>query len=1014
MLQLSMRLRDQFLKILFLLLVIEVPAYHLFANENAIPPGPVSVLEIKKDFYPMLSETIRDPDLEERNRSHAQLKILMNQLKMYRTWIRQKGNSQNDYRKKEYLGVLIRLAWYWNDKLNQEKMKQNSQMSEKITNTIGRYHHKIRSYGKSVYRSSKSQSIKQWVKFQVALIDYLDENRRQHSMKWLRQLSRGKFSAKQRKLIQLALDLGDSYYGDVAAKKRAIRSLRMSQNTLPKKQSFLAHLAMSKLLSDQKGDALSQKERLEFAGHLKLVSSLCHNLPGVLNSEIFKFSLGLWVKITDPNTDWGRPPFRMDCFKNLSEVWPVQERIALQFWGKGQFNMAKKVYLNLAKKYHKSEERVPYQERAIDLYRLIYEQDQNPFPFQEILAEMSQKYSGHFFGVKILNMHFRLVMNEIRRGLQVKKDGDLSGIRTLVQNYIKNEKADFRTTKLQVLLSELYMKRRLYAQASKVYGTLFRDSEGDHKRLYLTRQIAAQAKVANWDTQNPWIFTKRKEQSEEREKLLRLYYTLMQFDQSLVWQISRHIGLLEIALDRLPKAYLVWENSLKEFPKGTDAKKALGMLIELAEKHSNWEKMENLIYLGLEKSIRPQISPKEMDLRAKLEVALFQNALAYRKAGSFQKSVEKLVILENTYETSPLISDYLYLLADSYRKIKDYGKSLHVLERILALSPDVKWYRESLLDAATYYTGLADPEKSFLLYQIYLEKFPQDPKENQIRLYMSEILTGLSKYQEAYSILKSVEEEKLAKKDLQFLKEKRFYLSEKLFDGALMLKMAFNTVADADSPDILKIKSYMRIAENAYQKQDVDVLTKSDEVLQKFPQSPAVVDVRSYIRFLQVKLNTEGMIKSFKNILTEDFNKVVGFLDQSYREISTAYRGICKNPSVSYCVPGMQQLLTFNRRVTSFLEDVTPSQTMKDVERNAFLQEQQGLKSRLSADAIDIKNETRKNLAVGNTIPAVTRQMLWSLERDWNFRNGADSGPGFMQISKDSMKERKVNDNKKL
>ena len=988
-------------------------ALHLKA-EQYTPPQPIIPLKTYGSFYPLTSYVFRDPDMTGNQPGTLVLSVLNSQLELYRKWLTN-GNSKgkiHDYRRKEYLRVMVHQAWYWNDQLRAETVDKRE--GAKIKARIGKIHNKIRAFGRILYKTTEDRKLRQWIKFQVSLLDYQYPDRRAQAVRWLRQLNPNYLTYNQKNLIRLAVSLWDSFSGEADAKVEAMNSLRRMQNHASNIQSLVVHLAISKLLSDQQGEAFSTRERHEFANHLKYVSSLCHSLPVGHRADLLSFSLGLWVRAADKKPDWNGPPFRMDCYKNLDEIKPLQERIALQSWAEGDLESAGETYEDLKRRERSDELRIHFSERVAEIRRLIYMKGGSPFAYQAYLKRAGAESHDGFFAVKILNLHFKLISHELQKALSLEKKGDLNAVSSLVSNYLKSQKYDFRSQRLQVMLADLFMKRSLFEKASEIYGNLYRHSEGKKRRQFLLREIIAQSHVAGWSTEDPWNLKIEKNTKLSREKLLRLYYTLMQHEKSLNWPVSRQVGLLEISLGRISKAQIVWENALRAFPKKRDAAKALGRLLTLSEAEKDWEKVEKLIYLGLEKSISPEERGKSYNLKNKLEVALYRNSLALRQEGKNEEAVKKLTTLVSVYDNSPSLSDYLYLLANSYRKIRLYERSLENLEKILALPADVRWYQEALIEVANFYTGLAEPEKSLLLYRMYLEKFPGDAKGNQIRLHMAEIFTGLSRYKEAYAILEKIEEESLEGKDYQYLKEKRYFLSKKLFSGSGMIKIAAKTLADPDAPSFLKIDSCRILSRFSYENRDEKGLIRLASTLKSFGQSRQVRDTVSYVKYLQVRLKEEKVIQSFKSVLTDDFGNILAFFEKSYRNIASEYRSLCLNRGGAYCVPGYQSLGLFNLKIVAFLGDVVPSQEMKEEEKVAFIQEQQSLKETLVREASLIRRDIKRYLPLGNTAPEATREALWSQGKDWNFRNGTDSGPGFMQITKDHLRRAREGSDKKL
>lgn len=974
---------------------------------SKITPPLKPVLSFHQDMsnFPLLQQALRDPKLYSGRKITAkELDGLNKQIKYYRENIKKLAGMEYINSLRDYLSILIKYSYYWGDVLSGHGKSNLSE--KKLRKIIYRTHNKIKKIAAQLHKVTKNTREKRWIWLHICMIDYLYPQYRKNAVDRLKKLVKMPFEINRKNLMNFAISIYEVGGENPALRAKSLDALDRIYNELPKKASLLAHLVLSKAFIgiSNKGKNLGGFSS-SYRQHLQLVSSLCRNMSEHEKTDVLQYMLAVWTNAKDFRNNWKSIPFKQECFKSMPDMLAIEERLALMEWKLGNLRSAKKIYQHILPRVGKKKEKDAVEERVIDLFALIYQKNQDPFAYQKYLVEAEKLKRGTHLGMRLQNLHYKLLITEFKKA-QTTKNHELMAtvVDPLMARYLNTQSADFRSQRLKIMLADLYMQFNLYSKAEGLYGDISQEQKGEKKRKFLKKQIEAASYLANWPISSPWNF-KGGLVSKERDHLLRLYYGLFQLEKSLNWQVSSHIGLLEIDLGRVDKAYFFWANAIKAHSKGMDPRKAVGTLMNIAEKQKQWQKLEDIVYLSMEKNIVPLIGDRAVSVKDKLEQSLYLGALKLKEQNKPDLAIKKLIILENTYEKSPKYSEYLYLLAQCYKDEREYDKSLEALELILGLKKVVPYYRQALLNAAGIRTGMADVEGALKLYHHYLANFSTSSEVEGVKKSIIDIYLGMSEYTKAKDMLLTMDMKSLPKDEQEKLGELIFYTTIKEANHDNTIKLAQKIVSHNQYNQLLKIRSYEILAENFYQKNSSEELSKIENVLLAMDQNAmAVSDTLSFIWYLKGKLMAESKIRSFKKVLTQDFANVVPFLESSYKQIKKAFKAVCQVKQAAYCVPSMQDLLTFNNKVSSFLEDIAPESYLEAKKREEFDSERKILIAKLKQDFIVSQKEALALLEQGNTNPKVTSALLWQNRKDWNFRLGNESGTGFMQLSKDYIK----------
>ncbi|MFK7822957.1 MAG: hypothetical protein AB8G05_02295 [Oligoflexales bacterium] len=992
------------LKLLSVFFLIHSPL-SFGAVKKVSSPNPVLYFHRDMGSFPLLQQALRDPKIYlGRKITTKELDGLNRKIKFYRENLRSLKGVEYLNSLRDYLSILIKYSYYWGDVLSGHG--KSSIPEKKLRKILYRTHMKIKKIGAHLHKLTKNRREKRWIWLHICMIDYLYPKLRKNAVDRLKKLVRMPFEFDRKNLMNFAISIYEVGSSNPILRAKSLEVLDRIYNELPKKASLLAHLVLSKAFIgiSNEGKSIGGFSQ-SYRQHLQLVSSLCRNMSDVEKTDVLRYMLAVWMHAKDFKNNWKSLPFKHECFKSLPDMLAVEERLALMEWKHGNLGSAKNIYQRLVSRITNKKEKDAVEERVIDLLALIYKENQDPFAYQKYLVDAEKAKHGTHIGARLQNLHYKLLFAEFRK-VQMTKDPELiiTIVEPLMARYLNTQSADFRSQRLKIKLADLYSQFSLHKKAENLYGDISQESKGEKKKKFLKKQIQAASYLAKWPIDDPWKF-KRGLVSKERDHLLRLYYGLFQLEKSLNWQVSSHIGLLEIDLGRVDKAHFVWQNAIKAHSKGKAPRKAMGTLMKIAEQQKQWQKLEDIVYISMEKNIVPLVNDKVVSVRDKLEESLYFGALTLKDQKKPNLAIKKLVTLENTYTRSPKYSEYLYLLAQCYKAEKEYDKSLEVLELILALKKSVPYYRQALLNAAGIRTGMADVAGALKLYQHFLVNFKNAAEVDGVKKSMIDIFLGQSEYSNAKNMLLTIDMNNLPKDEREKLGELIFYttLKEDNYDNTINL--ARKIIAQKQYSQLLQIRSYGILAESLYQKNNSHRLSEIENALLAMDQNVMVVsDKLSFIWYLKAKILAESKIRSFKKVLTQDFANVVPFLDSSYRQIKKSFKAVCQVKQAAYCVPSMQDVLIFNKKVSSFLADIAPESYLDAKKREEFDSERKELKERLKQDYAISKKDALVLLEHGNTNPKVTKSLLWQNERDWNFRLGNESGTGFMQLSKDYIK----------
>lgn len=962
---------------------------------------PKAILPLKKKYKatPMLALALRDPDLMPKEKfKDRDLSIFRKRIKTVRNALNKSRGPQKTQQLRDYFRLLVKYSYFWDDALN-ERVK-TGYSKKKITQIISNLRGSIKNIGFTLYQNTKNRNEKVHIVYQTSLVDFLVPAKRAKAVSKLKKIVKLQLDERRKNLVKLALNIDAIDRGTKKEKRKALKSLLKLHNFLSRKASTLSHLYIAKATNSRKASPNSGKVST-YRKHLQIVSRLCQNLTSVERSDILKMAVTIWQSAKDFDGNWINIPFQKECFNGATAMKAIQERIARQHWNKGQYRVARYFYEKLAKDTKDSLNKAKFEERIIAAQHMDYLKTGSSDKYQKLLIAYEKKNRGSPYGLRIQKHHYDMIIREMSF-LSQRHGAEAHKVEQTVNRYFKTQVDNHRSHDIKKRLASIYVQKKAYAKAEKIYGELVRSIENPADSLdFLKRQIVVQANLANWNMMNPWASVRIKT-SENREHLLRLFYNLMQQAKTLSWDVSKHVGLLEIDLNRPDKAFFVWENALKAFPKDKEAPRALGLMISSLKRTKKWDKIESLSYLASDLGVSPVHKGKKISLHEVLELALREgskNGIAQKR---FEYARKKLVVLESSFSTSPRLQEYLFLLSECYKGLNLHEERLSSLNSILSLSSTSPFYKKALLEAAAIHIGMANPNKALKMFLSYLQNYKGKDSNNEILMRMSEIYSGLSKPKEAYQTLMAIRLDRLSVGLRNSVKRKIFKMQQKIGDRSKILHVAAEHVKHQETTNAMKSRSFAVLAQYAFSKNDTVSLKALESQISKLDRSDkSVNDIHSYVLYLQAKLKSESIINSFKKVITERFDQSLAFLESSYAEVGKSFVEVCKSSTVAYCVPSMQDLLAFNKKIASYVQDIAVDSQMTEEKKKLFKQHKERIIESLSGEYKALRNQSIAYLKKGNTLPNATRKLLWQNNNDWNFRNGIESGTGFMQISKE-------------
>jgi TolA-binding protein len=128
------------------------------------------------------------------------------------------------------------------------------------------------------------------------------------------------------------------------------------------------------------------------------------------------------------------------------------------------------------------------------------------------------------------------------------------------------------------------------------------------------------------------------------------------------------------------------------------------------------------------------------------DLALFNAALEYDKAGEFNRAIETYTSLLTTQKQSNYVLDAQNNLAFDYAELHDYRNAALTYERLAAIQTDSLKARDALFNASLYFDRAEDWESAIKVNRTFLQRYPRDESADEAAFDIALFYRRLNKF----------------------------------------------------------------------------------------------------------------------------------------------------------------------------------------------------------------------------------------------------------------------------
>lgn len=674
----------------------------------------------------------------------------------------------------------------------------------------------------------------------------------------------------------------------------------LKKNLLKFKSDFqvLTHLEIAKYYKVQQNS--------RYRNELQLASSLCQSFSKQQKELILGEIINTWILAFDFNNNWLATPFKIKNFQGLFQIVGLAERMALQSLNEKNYPSAIKIFDFVLANSKDEKIRSQIYKDMFFINKAQYAINQiDANTWQNFMISVDKKINDSNKNLAIDSEQQHILRTETQKLNQSTSYEQIDAIKKIIHIWLKNREFNQASEDVLNLVATKFSEIDKYADAIQIYKLLSNLAPLNKRNKYLQNAIELQAKIANWNLNDPWS-----EQpaglSYERKKLLSdLYEQEKLSDNKPNWNRRANIGQLEIALGKTIDGLAILQRTIIEQPDHLFARRALFEMMDQAKRENNWQWLENLAYIAMQNNIEPLSKDKiALDVNSNLEYALFEGAKKEISRQRPQIALDKLITLTSSYFESNNYSHYLFLLAHSYEIQGQYTQAIETLKSVLNLSANVPYYKESLIKAIDLSIGMADLEQSIVLCDLFMEKFPNE--KITFAFKRLELLFALDKRKEFNQSLTEINLNQLSadQKNLVFSMLFSIYRAEN--DYVREEDLAKSLLKFPDTATDLKYISLKTLVKSAFSKRNMnDLLAYKPLINQLDIPSKHQGEINSYISHLEATMDLEEAIETFKNDLVKNdqyaminlFSKLPKAYEKFLSSCQSTYPVYCQNSS---------------------------------------------------------------------------------------------------------------------
>lgn len=762
---------------------------------------------------------------------------------------------------------------------------------------------------------------------------------------------------------------------------KGLRLISRSIKKLPRRASIAGRLVIAK---NQAG--LNSRGRRvrgvakQYRTYLSSAAYRARSLGYKEKLKVFPYIIAIWRGAEGNRASWDNYPFKMSHFSKLPQAMAMIERSALTLAKKGQVKSAIRKYDYLASQASNDSIKSQLDLRILQLYEKLYSHHKTGIATQRIYITYERKFSAENNAriYKAIRAKHRSLM--LRHLNKARKRSSTINIRnaaiTVAERYLEGSNSEQEQIEIKSQIAHLHFLNKRYKESVRIYIALKDQTQGRKSLAFLSKAMTSQSILARWPKAVPWNGI-RKSQTESRAFLLAMYEERQKMQPS--WSHIGHIGFLLINAGRNNEALDLWTNTLFQSPKGFHAQRAAGFMAIAYQRSKQWQKLEDLARLCLNKRITPRYKKVRLSAYSLLGDALFFGGKEKFLNQQWAVSLKKLNEFIASYRKDRRRPEAYFITAQAYHNSAEHPKSIEALMALVGEYPRSKFEPQALLFGGEWSMPMAYEEQTIFFYQRFIDLYSRDRRVLSIRPQLSSLYLGRQLYGNAVRIYQEVSQDQRVSKTERLEAALNIMDIEERFGEVKHARWGANQarkLAGSNQEAISRVLSFE--TRQAAKRKDYKILRKLERRLVSFDTtSPIVRESIAQSRYLIAKKESLKTKATFFNLELRDPQKIIDQQTALFVKVKKLFDHVCDIGPSSFCAPAMLDLAETTKNTLNAIEDITIPQTLAESEVKHFEEKKLQLVAYLDQTAIEADSHALGITEEGNTTPDWFRAVEW-------------------------------------
>lgn len=833
-----------------------------------------------------------------------------------------------------------------------------------------------------------------------AFNDFLNRRTRGKSITKLKKVYHEVSDPAQKRIIELALNLVAIQSKNPIIRMNAERTIEKNRLFLPGTYRLMSELSLlqSYLGFNYLGHKIATINS-KYISKVSHVYNLAQFQPKFIQRQILK-NLVLMQEKSGLDLHIDRLAGQNKELREQYYFSVYKENLAINAIKNKKSVIALTTYMDLLKNKLNTEKKQKMVQRVLDLISDVYHQTgstqlvyQNLINLgQNKLAGLSKKLEDYLY-----DFAEHQVLNSSTKNLlvQSKLDQSIKNIDLLIKTFSAISNNAELLVRLKDKISDYYYKQNKFQESLILLAELSQGTKGDQRLYYLKKEINILAKIASWDTGNPWENKTSVDDEKVRNDLTQKFYEAFQLTNNLDLSYVRNLAVLELSLGNQYKAYKMLYNLIKAEKNLNLQRQDLIKSIDYAKNENQWQQVHDYIHFSYQNNIElPGFDTRK----------IFQTSLETLASEAYEKQDYSTAIgfysdLISGYEGANEYPEYLYYLGESYYHGEQLISAQDAFDDLIVYRPVGDFHSQALWRSAQINMGqMKIPEAKAKIGQ-FLELSKDRFLRSEAFIQVATLDKIQGDYKKSLDRFTSALNQDLTIEQKQQVYHELVYLHEKIYPMGEELTKFYKTLLSVDNLDW---EDYQAAVDHliAYLIKTED--EKEVKVVQGILENHKTLLKDNFYQKLQLVANGLKWKKKIRSYDEENpaFNlESLSQLDHLLKDIFNEYSGECDKHKEKDCTDiylSEKELLTSVSSLMSIKNVPVDDQNLAPKSSLGLSDFKKQMRHKVAARVIFLDQKIFDPGLPMIKKPDIVKQYYWQNSADWNYEFGTSDAKAYI------------------